>query len=471
MTTVLTPTSSTKEEIFGGDYARFSQGIGPKLLNVYPLEVATRIQKLRSQARERWLTLDVPTSRNEKWKYTSPKPFLEVNWYPEQTGVAALSVQELEQIPFLNLPCAARLVFIDGFISKSLSQYSESSALDVFPLSEIWASEDPQHRSLVEQFSTQETSHLQKRQDFFATLNSCSLREAALVRISPQKVIEAPILIIFVSTEHSQQSGSARLNGVQPRVVVNAQAGSKANVFEVHTALDRSKSASNSVSNLNLEENATLVYCRLQNQSLNDLHLAETQVRVGPSSRFESYEINLGAASARQSLHVSLAGERAEAVIDGLYLPVGTQHLAHHTTIEHEVPHTTSEQLYKGILGDHGRAVFSGKICIRQNAQKSNSSQLNQNLLLSSTAEVDTKPELQIDADDVKASHGATVGQLDPESIFYLESRAIDRNDAIQILASGFAQDVVERVPHQQLRNELRKVVAVKLSQMAKGVL
>jgi Fe-S cluster assembly protein SufD len=250
-----------------------------------------------------------------------------------------------------------------------------------------------------------------------------------------------------------------------PRVLIVAGDGAIATVIESYVSLGEDVYFTNAVTEVVAKEGSVVNHYRLQEESERAFHVATTQVYQERGSNYSSYAISLGAQIARHDLNVALTDEHIETTIDGLYIVTGRQHTDSHTTIDHQRPHSTSHQLYKGILDGRSRAVFNGKVFVREGALLTDARQLNKNLLLSPDATVNTKPQLEIFADDVKCSHGATVGQLEDEELFYLASRGLAPERARALLTYGFAEDVISRIKLQSAREQLDRIVLDKLHQ------
>ena len=248
-------------------------------------------------------------------------------------------------------------------------------------------------------------------------------------------------------------------------VLIVAGEGSIATVTESYFSISEDVYFTNAVTEVFVGGGATLDHYRLQEESERAFHIATTQVHQERGSHYTSYAMSLGAEIARHDLNVALAGEHIETTIDGLYVVTGRQHTDNHTVIDHQQPHCTSHQLYKGILDDRSRAVFNGKVFVREGAMLTDAHQLNKNLLLSSEATANTKPQLEIFADDVKCSHGATVGQLENEELFYLATRGISTEKARALLTYGFAEDVISKIKLKSVREQLDRMVLDKLHQ------
>ena len=252
-----------------------------------------------------------------------------------------------------------------------------------------------------------------------------------------------------------------------PRVLIVAEAHAEATLIESYAGLGTEVYLTNGVSEIFVGENAALDHYRVQREAPAAFHISATHVREERAAQFRSTSITLGGRLTRNHVHTALVGEGVDSTLNGLYVEDGNQHVDNHTLIEHAQPHCQSHEFYKGILGGEARGVFRGKIYVHQAAQKTDAYQTNQNLLLSQTARIDTKPQLEIYADDVKCSHGATIGQLDQDAIFYLRSRGIGHREAVRVLTRAFAGEVLNRVRVDALRDELDHLVTHRLERAA----
>jgi Fe-S cluster assembly protein SufD len=283
----------------------------------------------------------------------------------------------------------------------------------------------------------------------FAALNLALVEDGACIELAPGTRVERPIHLLFVHV------GGSAPTAVHPRVYLVAGAGSRACVVEHHVGLAGSVGLVNAAAEIWLAADAELDHVVLQDLPHEAFFLASLAVQQEPGSRFGSASVALGAGLARLETSVCMAGEGARAELAGLYLARGAQLLDHHTTVDHAVPHTTSQQLYEGVLDERARGVFHGRVHVRPDAQKSDARQINRALLLADGAQVDTKPQLEIYADDVKCSHGASVGQLDEAQLFYLRARGIAEAEARALLTAAFAREVIDRLPLAALRSGL----------------
>jgi Fe-S cluster assembly protein SufD len=299
----------------------------------------------------------------------------------------------------------------------------------------------------------------------FAALSTSSIEDGAFIALSNGVRLEHPIELYFVTAPASPGSGKAVLS--QPRVLILAGPSTAATVIEIYAGPADPKDATtltNAVTEVVLDDRAEIDHYRLQDEGLGAFHIGSLGVKQAAASRFATHSISLGAAMARNEVRVALEGEGAQVALRGLYLAAGTQHVDNLSLIEHMSPHCSTREAYKGILDGHARGVFSGRIRVMPGAQKTDAYQLNSNLLLSDDATVASKPQLEIFADDVKCGHGGTVGQLDEDSLFYLQSRGIDRRTAKSLLTYAFARELVGLIRPVTLRDRVEELVTARLS-------
>jgi Fe-S cluster assembly protein SufD len=414
--------------------------------------------ELREKAAQAFQALDFPTTRDEEWKYTNVAPLLRTQFRQlfdlDLGGVAA------SRLPGMTFDEAAgsRLVFINGIYAPQLSSLAGLVSTSQLPegvlvgnLGEIAA--EGGSAAVGELASVAGFEN-----EIFTALNTALLGDGAVVRIPRGQVVTAPIHLLFIST-------ATEPIVAYPRVLIVAEAGAVATVVESYRATAPDTYFNNAVTEVVLGEGASIDHYRIQQESEQAYHIGATSVRQATGSRYNSLAVSLGGAIARHTLNVAHTGERIETTIDGLYVVTGRQHVDNHTTIDHAHPHCQSSQLYKGILDGRGRAVFNGKVLVREGALQTDARQLNKNLLLSTETTVDTKPQLEILADDVKCSHGATVGQLEDDEIFYLASRGISPERARALLTFGFAEELIGRIRIGSVREQLDRAVLDKLHQ------
>ncbi len=285
----------------------------------------------------------------------------------------------------------------------------------------------------------------------FVALN-LAFAEFQVIRIAKDRVIDDPIQLEFIADEETV---------IFPHVLVIAEAGSKATIVETYAS--PAKSFTNTAIQIIVEDNANLMHYRVQKESAEAFHVGTTEVSLGAGSRYDSTSINLGGAVSRHDIDVKFTAEGGEAFVDGLYMLNGTQHSDTHSVIDHVVPNCISHQTYKGVLNDKSRAVFNGKVFVRENAHGTDAQQSNKNLLLSNEARVDTKPQLEIFNDDVKCSHGATVGQLEEEELFYLLTRGLPDALARNLLTYGFAEEIINKIGMDAIKKDLDSTVLNRL--------
>jgi Fe-S cluster assembly protein SufD len=399
------------------------------------------LNALRGSALERANALAVPTTRDEDWRFTDLSPLYRTP-LPRAQAPAVLERGALEA--FAVPEAGARLVFVDGHYAPGLSDPLEDSGIGVAALPDLLDAVDalvPEHLGRYADFQS----------DAFAAVNTAWLQDGAVVTLARNRALERPVHLLFVSTRAGVSS--------TPRVLVVAQSGSACTLVEDYVALHDGAYLTNAVAEIGVGANAQVRIVRLQRESTSAYHIAHCAVRLERDARFESVAITLGGRISRYGLNVTQAGEGAQCRLDGLALIDGRQLADTHTLLDHARANGVSRQLHKCIVGGAAHAVFSGKIFVREGAQRTDSAQQSRNLLLTDKAHVDTKPQLEIFADDVKCAHGATVGQLDADQIFYLKSRGLAEATARDLLTFAFAAEVVERIPVRSLKRRLEDTV------------
>jgi Fe-S cluster assembly protein SufD len=344
----------------------------------------------------------------------------------------------------LSLPgAAAELVFVNGRYAPALSRVGAlPTAVRIDSLASARGSDEVlRHLASVAPFE----------RHAFVALNTAFLDDGAFVSIAPRAVVERPIHILFVATADAGERSTMS----HPRVLVIAGANSQASIVETYAGPEGTRYLTNAVAELVLDENATLEHYRLQHEGTGAFHVGATYVRAQRSSTCTSHSVSAGGALVRNDVVAVLNGEGAECTLNGLYIADAQRLVDNHTTIDHARPHCGSREIYKGILADRARGVFNGKIVVRPDAQKTDAKQTNRALLLSEDAQINTKPQLEIFANDVKCTHGAAVGQLDDEALFYLRSRGLSDAAARQMLIHAFAADVLNRMPLEAVRTRV----------------
>jgi Fe-S cluster assembly protein SufD len=400
------------------------------------------LNERRGAALERANALSVPTTRDEEWRFTDLTQLtrlqLRAPGAPAELGPEAI-------LPYIVAEAGARIVFVDGvFVSQLSTTPSASPGVRVGALAAALKTDGGRLEPYLARLASFE-------QNVFVALNTAHLRDGAAVVISKGEVCEKPVHVLHIAT----QAGAA----VYPRCVVIAEAGAECTLIEEYEATSEDAYLTNAVTEIALAPGARLRHIKLQRESGRAFHIATCAVAVSKDASYTSHTVSLGARLSRYDLSVALNGEGAFAQMDGLALISGRQLADTHTLIDHSQPNGRSVQLHKTIVGGAAHAVFNGKIFVRPGAQLTDSSQQSRNLLLSDKATVDTKPQLEIFADDVKCAHGATVGQLDAEQLFYLRSRGLPDTVARNLLTYAFGASVIERIPVRSLVERLERVV------------
>lgn len=401
----------------------------------------------RQGALERAAKLGFPTVSQEEWRYTSLEPVASLPFKPLPPTAPALP--SAEQIaPFLaGGETARRLVFVDGVYAPSLSRLGS-------PLAGL-------HLSTLAQSGAQALGALDRcaggYENFMGALNSAFFSDGAYLTVAKSVQVTEVIQLLFVRTKAGL--GLAQ----QPRNVILAEANAQVAVVETYVSLSDGPQVTNTLTEIQAAEGAQVEHIRLQNESLEAFHFGAVHAHLGRSSKLLSHVFSLGSRLARQDIRAVFSDEGGYALFNGLYLTQGTQLTDHHTLVDHAKPHCESHEFYHGILEDSSKAVFNGKIVVRPDAQKTDAKQTNRNLLLSNKATIDTKPQLEIFADDVKCTHGATVGQLDEDSLFYLQARGIGAQEARRMLIHAFARAAILRVGAEAVRPSLDQWVLAKL--------
>ncbi len=440
MTTVAAPEATP--------YLRAFQSLEQDSYAQHPLWLRT----LRRNAMDAFTTLGFPTARrgNEEWKYTDVGPIARAGFRlpalpsDPNPNIAA-------RIDGLTDPSWDRLVFIDGRFSPGLS---EISTLPTGVIATNLADAFNSHCTLVEQHLAH---HTPSEIHAFTALNTAFLHHGAFLHLSPDTVLERPLHLIYLSTSAESHTLS------QPRTLAIIGRGSKATIVETYAGPDGTPYLSNAVSELIIKENASLDYYRLQQHGDRGFHVGTSQAVLGEGSNFSSTTIDLGGDLVRNNLNALLDAPESSCTLNGLYLAGNTQNIDNQVVIDHAKPHTNSRELYKGILGGRARAAFHGSITVRKDAQKVDAKQEDKNLLLSDQAQVNVKPSFWIYADDVKCGHGAASGQIDENTLFYLQSRGINRGQAHRLLVRGFANEIIETVGSPNVKTHINKLVDAKL--------
>jgi Fe-S cluster assembly protein SufD len=422
--------------------------------NVWASNGATRapawLRTLRATGISRFSELGFPNMKQEAWRFTSVAPIAESSF---ELAKPALALPSLDAIaPFLlDDATSHRLVFVNGFFAPTLSTAPtrdvrvESLARAVADRPEI-----VQHH-LCKYATSQDRP--------FCALNSAFVSEGAFVHVPAKVVVEKPIQLLFLAVPGKQQVV------MHPRNLVVIDREARASIVETYAALESEVYWTNAVTEVAVGDGARVDYHRVQRESARAYHVAATQTHQGRDSTVHLHTVAFGAALSRHDIGTVLAGPGGTLILNGLYLLAGRQHADHHTTIDHAADHCESHEYFNGVLDGHSRGVFTGRIIVRPGAQKTDSKQTNNNLLLSTDAHADSQPQLEIYADDVKCTHGSTVGPLDPRALFYLRSRGIDEDQARRLMTYGFAAEILGRMEVAPLRAQLDRIVRDRLAE------
>lgn len=403
-----------------------------------PTAPAGWLNGVRAHALERANALSVPSIREEEWRYTDLSPLTQARFH------RADAPGTLDQ-PLLTALLApepvCRITFVDGHFVASLSTGLASGAVTMTRLTGDEQAVVREHLTQVAPFDN----------DPFVALNTAWLRDGVLIHLGRDQIVRAPIHLLFVSTAADAVT--------HPRVLIVAECGAQCTVVEDFIGTTAAQYLVNAVTEIAIGERARVHHTRLQREGLGAFHIGTCAVNVARDAHYAATSVAVGARISRYNLNVTQSGEGAESHIDGLAL-IGERQVADtHSSLDHTVAHGRSRQLHKCIVDGSARAVFNGKIFVRAGAQRTDSGQQSRSLLLSPRARVDAKPQLEIFADDVKCAHGAAIGQLDAEQVFYLKSRGLDETSARNLLTYAFAAEVIARIPVPSLVRRLEDVV------------
>jgi len=420
------------------------------------------LQNLRENSFIEFERAGFPDIKQEEWKYTNVTSIAKANFVPVLARNGTVLAKDSGLQPLIYEEARhSRLVFVNGMFREELS--STSALPDgVVAMDLREALRNGQYETTVREYLEHPALA-----NGFAALNTALFTSGLFLKLPRAISIQAPIHLLFIGEGAAENSPPAAF----PRVMIVAEENSSATIIESYASpKDVDVYLTNAIVDLSLAEGARLQHYKIQRESMGAFHVATTRAELGPNSSYNTTTINFGAALSRHDIRVQMDHEGAECSVDGLYMVDGSQHTDTHSVIDHRQPHCTSHQLYKGILDGKSRAVFNGKVFVRHGAQQTDARQTNKNLLLSTDARVDTKPQLEIFADDVKCTHGAAVGQIDEEEKFYLESRGINPALARNMLTYGFAEEVIEKIGIESIRRELDAAVLNRLHVLLEGV-
>jgi Fe-S cluster assembly protein SufD len=403
------------------------------------------LQDLRDRAASRFAELGFPTTRDEDWRFTSVSRIAGTGWSlaPASTQLAE---SQIDEVLYGDAP--HRLIFVNGRFAPQLSRTAGlPGGVKVGSLALETDGAIEQHFGAIAEAETRA----------FAALNTAFADDGAYVSVPDGVILDTPIQLLFISVASSSSMS-------HPRSLIVLGQGSQAQIVETYVGRSGQAYFTNAVTEVFVGENAVLDHYKVQEESTEAFHIASMHVRASRSATFSSHSFSLGGGLVRNDAIAMLAGEGAECTLNGLYLADRERLVDNHTTIDHLMPHCPSHEIYKGILGGKARAIFNGKIIVRQDAQKTDAKQTNRALLLSDEATINTKPQLEIFADDVKCTHGATVGQLDEDAVFYLRARGLTYLEARDMLIHAFAGDILDRVKIDLLRKALEAELYTQLA-------
>ena len=384
--------------------------------------------------------LGIPTVKDEEWKYTNLAPMAKHTFEFPSTN----KLIETEALNAYRNDGDINIVIINGTLSSELSNTEKlPKGVTISTIEKAIANNAPNIESHLTKYDL-------KNETAFVGLNEALNKNGTYIAVEKNAVHEGLIHIIHVTSLENTNTVST------PKTLITLDQSSEITVLESYVSFnDQTTYFTNALTDVFLEENATLHYCKAQKESLNAFHIGQTRVWQERNSNYDGFTLTAGSQLTRNNLNIVLNGEGADAILNALYSIYGDQHVDNHTLVDHQVPNCTSNQLYKGILNGNSRAVFNGKVFVRPIAQQTNSYQLNKNLLIGENCRVDTKPQLEISADDVKCTHGATIGQLDEAEMFYLQTRCIPRKAATKMLVHGFVNDLFDTIKNNEIHQKV----------------
>ncbi len=414
-------------------------------------EKSSDFHKVRKDAINKFAELTFPTQKDEEWKYTNISSLLKHNFSPTPAKIK-VSSKLISKFLFDKMEHSL-LVFVNGNFSPELSKLIDiPNDVVIGSLAEAFKNNNPVVKKHLGKYAEDENY-------FFTTLSTAFTKDGAFIYVPDGKVVEDPIHIIFIT-----KSGSEKIL-TQPRNLFVAGKNSQVTIIEHYVSDENSVYFTNSVTEIVADENAIVDHIKLQEESNKAFHIARMEVGQERSSNFSSHLISHGAEISRNDFNARFNDEGSECMLNGLFMIGDEQLFDAHTMIDHAKPHCSSHEHYKGILQDKSKGVFNGKVMVRRDAQKTNAFQENNTILLSNDAVMNTKPQLEIFADDVKCSHGATIGKLNDEAKFYLKSRGIGEESATAILIHAFASDVITSIKIPALRDYLEEIITKRFNQ------
>ena len=422
------------------DYTRFSSQLPPS--------EPSALAQLRHSAIGRFEDIGFPKTSQEQWRFTDIAPIARTAF--RRMGSGESEISPMQMVPFSYVVCA-EMVFINGHYCPTFSSLCD------LPQGAVMGNLADALRTHPEKVQAHLGRYASFEENAFVALNTAFLKEGAFIFIPRNSVIREPIHLLYISTGTGEPTVS------YPRNLIIAEEGSEVTIIESYAGTERGEYLTCAVTEIVAGEGSSIQHYKLQHESLDAYHIATQQLYLAGESTVTSQSISFGGSLVRNDLGAVLNGEGAECTMNGLYLVKGHQFVDNHLTVEHARPGCTSRELYKGILEEQSRAVFNGKIHVHPDAQQTDAEQTNRNLLLSEKAMVNSNPQLEIFADDVKCTHGSTTGQLDEDALFYLRSRGIGEEAARSLLIYAFASECIERVEFKPVRKDLKELLLNRL--------
>ena len=410
------------------------------------LEVSDPSRTLRSEAMASFNKLGYPTKKHENWRYTDLKPIVKAKLDPTPKSLTTDQIKQSNRLLETSLldADAARLVLVDGVPLSNAQTLSDIQGLTILGHKQTW----------------QRIGELQSMELFqrhpLAALNTAFTSSGILIKLSENTNVEQPLHLVFISAQTTNKA-------TQPRILIDIGAGSKLTIVQHFIGEDSVANWTNLVTQITQSRESQLTIYRFQEYGSEQFHTELLDAKIAQDAKLKLGYVDLGGKLVRNDVQVNLAEPGAACEIFGVFLAIQGQHVDNHTRIDHTAPQTTSREAFRGIIGEHGRGVFNGKVIVHRGAHGADAQQSSDNLLLSEHAEIDTKPELKIYTDDVKCAHGATVGELDAEQLFYIRSRGVDEDTAKGLLTFAFANDVLRRIEVPEVRERVASCVAGQL--------
>ncbi|MDI3322694.1 Fe-S cluster assembly protein SufD [Pinibacter soli] len=410
----------------------------------------SKLSALREEAFSAFNKFGIPTVRHEEWKYTRIGTLFAKDYKSQVSGQVNFSAKDVDAYRLPGHEDANELVFVNGQFADKLSTI-RSKDLTVLHLAEAAKNE---YSEIVSKHFGHSSDYLK---DGINALNTAFVKDGIFIHVKRSKIIEEPIYIYNIT------DAAAENILAQPRSLIYLSENAQLQIIETFATRGTEDSFTNQIMEVIVEKDARFEYCKIQNDSANASQVSTTHIRQTGTSYVNAIIVSLNGEIVRNNTNVVMEAPHCEAHLYGLYFQKGNSHIDNHTIVDNVMPHCFSNELYKGMMDENSTGVFNGKIFVRQPAQKTNAFQSNKNILLSNNASVNTKPQLEIFADDVKCSHGCTIGQLDEEGLFYLQSRGIPEKIAKSMLLVGFASDILDKINLPHIRTYVDHLVAERL--------